>query len=42
ALTAIAAIDNLGKGTAAAAVQAANLAVGIDEATGIPTIGVAP
>lgn len=42
ALAAIAAIDNLGKGTAAAAVQAANLAVGIDEATGIPTIGVAP
>lgn len=42
ALTAIAAIDNLGKGTATAAVQAANLAVGIDEATGIPTIGVAP
>lgn len=41
-LTAIAAIDNLGKGTATAAVQAANLAVGIDETTGIPTIGVAP
>ncbi|MDO5049927.1 MAG: Asd/ArgC dimerization domain-containing protein [Actinomycetaceae bacterium] len=41
-LTAIAAIDNLGKGTASAAVQAANLALGLDEQTGIPTIGVAP
>lgn len=41
-LVAIAAIDNLGKGTAAAAIQSANIALGLDEYAGIPTIGVAP
>ncbi|MDO5729842.1 MAG: N-acetyl-gamma-glutamyl-phosphate reductase [Actinomycetaceae bacterium] len=41
-VTAIAAIDNLGKGTACAAVQSMNLACGFDEALSIPTIGVAP
>lgn len=41
-LIALAAIDNLGKGTAAAAVQSANIALGIDEFTAIPMIGVAP
>lgn len=39
-LTAMAAIDNLGKGTAAAAVQAANLAFGFDECLGIYMNGV--
>ncbi|MDO5673190.1 MAG: N-acetyl-gamma-glutamyl-phosphate reductase [Actinomycetaceae bacterium] len=39
---AVCAIDNLGKGTAAAAVQSLNLALGIEETTGIPQIGVAP
>ena len=39
-LTAMAAIDNLGKGTAAAAVQAANLAFGFDEYLGIYMNGV--
>lgn len=41
-LVAIAAIDNLGKGTAAAAVQSANIALGLDEYAGVPMIGVAP
>ena len=41
-LIAIAAIDNLGKGTAAAAVQSANIALGLDELTAVPMIGVAP
>ncbi|MDU4832521.1 MAG: Asd/ArgC dimerization domain-containing protein [Actinomyces sp.] len=39
-LTAMTAIDNLGKGTAAAAVQAANLAFGFDECLGIYMNGV--
>ncbi|MEO6142953.1 MAG: N-acetyl-gamma-glutamyl-phosphate reductase [Dermatophilaceae bacterium] len=39
---AVAAIDNLTKGTAGAAVQCANLALGLPEATGLPTAGVAP
>lgn len=39
---AIAAIDNLTKGTAGAAVQCLNLAAGWDESTGLPTTGVAP
>lgn len=37
-----AAEDNLTKGTAGAAVQCANLALGLPEATGLPTAGVAP
>ncbi|KAA6437873.1 N-acetyl-gamma-glutamyl-phosphate reductase [Agrococcus sediminis] len=38
----IAAIDNLGKGTAGAAVQSANIALGFDEQLGLPVDGVAP
>jgi N-acetyl-gamma-glutamyl-phosphate reductase len=36
------AIDNLGKGTAGAAIQSMNLALGLPEAAGLTTIGVAP
>ena len=39
---AVAAVDNLTKGTAGAAVQCANLALGLSETTGLPTAGVAP
>ncbi|MFD5804553.1 N-acetyl-gamma-glutamyl-phosphate reductase [Streptomyces sp. NPDC127020] len=39
---AIAAIDNLAKGTAGGAVQSMNIALGLDETTGLTTIGVAP
>lgn len=39
---AVAAIDNLTKGTAGAAVQCLNLAAGWDETTGLPLAGVAP
>lgn len=38
----VAAVDNLVKGTAGAAIQSANIALGIDEAAGLPTEGVAP
>ena len=38
----ICAIDNLVKGTAGAAVQSMNLALGLPEATGLTTVGVAP
>ncbi|PKQ26563.1 MAG: N-acetyl-gamma-glutamyl-phosphate reductase [Actinobacteria bacterium HGW-Actinobacteria-4] len=38
----IAAIDNLVKGTAGAALQSMNLALGLPETTGLTTIGVAP
>ncbi len=41
-LVAVAAIDNLTKGTAGAAVQCMNLALGIQEDTGLSTIGIAP
>jgi N-acetyl-gamma-glutamyl-phosphate reductase len=41
-LVAVGAVDNLAKGTAGAAVQCLNLALGIPEATGLTTIGVAP
>lgn len=41
-LVAIGAMDNLAKGTAGGAVQSMNLAVGMDETTGLTTIGVAP
>lgn len=41
-VVAIAAIDNLTKGTAGAAVQCLNLAAGWDETTGLPVAGVAP
>ncbi|MDE9367451.1 N-acetyl-gamma-glutamyl-phosphate reductase [Luteipulveratus sp. YIM 133132] len=38
----VAAVDNLTKGTAGAAVQSMNLALGLDEQAGLSTIGVAP
>ncbi|MGA4847770.1 N-acetyl-gamma-glutamyl-phosphate reductase [Streptomyces sp. G5(2025)] len=38
----ISAIDNLAKGTAGGALQSMNIALGLDEATGLSTIGVAP
>jgi hypothetical protein len=41
-LVAVAAIDNLTKGTAGAAVQSMNLALGLPETLGLPTTGVAP
>ncbi len=41
-LVVIVALDNLTKGTAGAAVQCLNLALGLPETTGLPTVGVAP
>ncbi|WP_067719847.1 N-acetyl-gamma-glutamyl-phosphate reductase [Nocardia yamanashiensis] len=41
-LVVIGAIDNLTKGTAGAAVQSMNLALGIEETAGLSTVGVAP
>nr|WP_226344779.1 N-acetyl-gamma-glutamyl-phosphate reductase [Agilicoccus flavus] len=41
-LVAVAAVDNLTKGTAGAAVQCANLALGLPEGAGLPTTGVSP
>ncbi|MDG3012120.1 N-acetyl-gamma-glutamyl-phosphate reductase [Rhodococcus sp. D2-41] len=41
-LVAIAAIDNLTKGTAGGAVQSMNLALGLPETEGLTTVGVAP
>jgi N-acetyl-gamma-glutamyl-phosphate reductase len=41
-LVAVAALDNLTKGTAGAAVQCMNLALSLPETTGLSTIGVAP
>ena len=41
-LVAVAALDNLTKGTAGAAVQCMNLALGLAETTGLPLVGVAP
>ena len=38
----VSAVDNLTKGTAGAAVQCANLALGLDETLGLPVAGVAP
>jgi N-acetyl-gamma-glutamyl-phosphate reductase len=38
----VTAVDNLVKGTAGAAIQSANLALGITESTGLPVNGVAP
>jgi N-acetyl-gamma-glutamyl-phosphate reductase len=37
-----AAVDNLMKGTAGAAVQSMNIALGLPETTALPTNGVAP
>ncbi len=41
-LIVVAAVDNLTKGTAGAALQCANLALGLPETTGLPLVGVAP
>jgi N-acetyl-gamma-glutamyl-phosphate reductase len=41
-VVAICALDNLVKGTAGAAIQSANIALGLPEATGLPLNGVAP
>jgi N-acetyl-gamma-glutamyl-phosphate reductase len=41
-VVAVAAVDNLAKGTAGAAVQCLNLALGLPEQTGLTTIGLAP
>jgi len=41
-LVAVAALDNLTKGTAGGAVQGMNLALGLPETTGLPLVGVAP
>ncbi|MGW6458321.1 N-acetyl-gamma-glutamyl-phosphate reductase [Streptomyces sp. NPDC055078] len=41
-IIAISAIDNLTKGTAGGAVQSMNIALGLDETTGLSTTGVAP
>jgi N-acetyl-gamma-glutamyl-phosphate reductase len=41
-LVVVAAVDNLTKGTAGAAVQCTNLALGLPETTGLPLVGVAP
>lgn len=41
-IIAICAIDNLGKGTAGAAIQSANIALGLDEHLGLSQNGVAP
>jgi N-acetyl-gamma-glutamyl-phosphate reductase len=41
-LVAVGAVDNLTKGTAGAAVQCFNLALGLEETTGLTTIGLAP
>lgn len=41
-LIAVAAIDNLTKGTAGGAIQSMNLALGLPETTGLSSIGVAP
>jgi N-acetyl-gamma-glutamyl-phosphate reductase len=38
----VAAIDNLTKGTAGGAIQSMNVALGISETAGLPTVGVAP
>ncbi len=41
-IVAVAALDNLTKGTAGGAIQCMNLALGLPEPLGLPTIGVAP
>ncbi|MCW2825381.1 MAG: N-acetyl-gamma-glutamyl-phosphate reductase [Aeromicrobium sp.] len=41
-LVVVSAIDNLVKGTAGGAIQSMNLALGLDETTGLSTIGTAP
>ncbi len=41
-IVAVAALDNLTKGTAGGAVQCMNLALGLPETTGLSTVGMAP
>ena len=41
-LLALAALDNLGKGAAGQAIQAANVLLGLPEATGLPRVGMMP
>ncbi len=41
-IVAVVALDNLTKGTAGAAVQCMNLALGLPETTGLPVLGLAP
>ncbi|MBE7323038.1 N-acetyl-gamma-glutamyl-phosphate reductase [Nocardioides sp. Y6] len=41
-LVAVGVVDNLAKGTAGAAVQCMNIALGLPEATGLSTVGMAP
>lgn len=41
-LVAVGAVDNLTKGTAGAAVQCMNIALGVDETLGLTTVGLAP
>jgi N-acetyl-gamma-glutamyl-phosphate reductase len=41
-VVAICALDNLVKGTAGAALQSMNIALGLPETTGLATMGVAP
>jgi N-acetyl-gamma-glutamyl-phosphate reductase len=41
-LVVVSAVDNLTKGTAGAAIQSMNLALGLPESTGLSTVGVAP
>ncbi|MEU6137948.1 N-acetyl-gamma-glutamyl-phosphate reductase [Nocardioides sp. NPDC047086] len=41
-LVVVGAVDNLAKGTAGGAIQCMNLALGLSEATGLSTVGVAP
>lgn len=41
-LVAVAAVDNLAKGTGGAAVQCMNLALGLPETAGLTTVGIAP
>ena len=36
------ALDNLTKGASGGAVQAANVALGLDETAGLPSVGLAP
>jgi N-acetyl-gamma-glutamyl-phosphate reductase len=41
-VVAIAALDNLAKGASGGAIQAANVALGLDETAGLTKVGVAP
>ena len=41
-VVALAALDNLAKGASGGAIQAANVALGLDEIAGLTKVGVAP